>query len=239
MTYGGQRTVRETWLGIPSIGKILATLGEFLGLLNKGSATAQAAPSPSEVAQLQPVSSNALNVTRVGGLAALISGAGGAALVLFNVDKAKDRASIVVAAYVSVGVIVAAALLAAAIIIMADIRARAAIAVAVSPTARANARLQSITAVTVDPPQDTVVSLDQTYDLVLADATAANMILTLPTADSVPWQPMTIRREDDTGNYLIIRPQNAEKISGLPEFSLSRANFIQIYSDGKKWLAIR
>lgn len=240
MTYGGPDTVRKTWRGIPvSIGGLLTTLGESVGLLNKGSAKKPAAPSQSEIGQPQPISSNTLNVTRVGGLAALISAAGGAALLLFNVNKAKDRASIVVAAYASVGVIVAAALLTAAIIIMADIRARTRIAVAVAPTTQSNARLRSVKAAAVPPPQDAVVSLDRTYDLVLADATAANLILTLPSAGSVPLQPMTIRREDSANNYVIVRPQDAEEISGQQQLQLLPANPVQIYSDGKQWLAIQ
>ncbi|MER5445509.1 hypothetical protein ABT052_24195 [Streptomyces sp. NPDC002766] len=71
------------------------------------------------------MSTNALNVTRVLGLGSLITGTGAAALALFGVDKTDDP-SVVVAAYASVGVIVAAALLTAAIIVSADIRARVA-----------------------------------------------------------------------------------------------------------------
>jgi hypothetical protein len=102
-----------------SLAGIVGTIAEVFGLLNKGSAKAQAAPTASDSADVQPISSNTLNVTRVGGVAALISAAG-AALLLFNVNKTKDHASIVVAAYASVGVIVAAALLTVAIIISAD-----------------------------------------------------------------------------------------------------------------------
>jgi hypothetical protein len=100
---------------------------ESVGLLNKGSADSAATPEAGDAAQTAGVSSNALNVTRVGGLAALIVGAGAAAIAIFNVNKATDNASIVVAAYVSVGAIVAAALLTAAVIISSDIRARVAV----------------------------------------------------------------------------------------------------------------
>jgi hypothetical protein len=106
-------------------------LFEAVGVLNKGSAGSAATPKVEDAAQTAGVSSNTLNVTRVGGLTAVIAGAGAAAIAIFNVNKATDRASIVVAAYVSVGVIVASALLTAAIIISADIRAR----VAVNPPA--------------------------------------------------------------------------------------------------------
>jgi hypothetical protein len=97
-----------------------------IGVLNKGSAESAATPKADDAAQTAGVSTNTLNVTRVGGLAALIASVGAAALAIFNVNKATDRASIVVAAYLSVGVIVASGLLTAAIIISSDIRARVA-----------------------------------------------------------------------------------------------------------------
>jgi hypothetical protein len=98
---------------------------ETVGVLNKGSADSAAMPQVDDATQAAGISSNALNVTRVGGLAALIVGAGAAAIAIFNVNKATDKASIVVAAYIGVGVIVSSALLTAAIIISSDVRARA------------------------------------------------------------------------------------------------------------------
>jgi hypothetical protein len=107
----------------------LATrLFETIGVLNKGSAQSAATPKADDAAQTAGVSSNALNVTRVGGLTAFIASAGAAAIAIFNVNKTTDKASIVVAAYVSVGVIVASGLLTAAIIISSDIRGRVAAA---------------------------------------------------------------------------------------------------------------
>ena len=123
MTYGETGTTRGSGLV-----KWATRALEAIGLLNKGSADASAVPG-TNADGVTPVASNALNVTRVGGVAAFIAGAGGAALALFNVDKA-DGAAIVAAAYGAVGLIVAAALLTAALIIVADIRARASIAVA-------------------------------------------------------------------------------------------------------------
>jgi hypothetical protein len=108
-------------------GALVTRLLETLGLLNKGSAESAATPTSGEAAQTTGVSNNALNVTRVGGLAALITGAGAAAIGLFHVNVKTDPASVVVAAYGSVGAIVAAALLTAAIIVSADIRARTAL----------------------------------------------------------------------------------------------------------------
>jgi hypothetical protein len=107
--------------------KAVTTLFESIGVLNKGSADSAATPTAGDAAQTAGVSSNALNVTRVGGLAAFIASVGAAAIAIFNVNKGTDRASIVVAAYISVGAIVAAGLLTAAIIISSDIRARAAV----------------------------------------------------------------------------------------------------------------
>jgi len=74
---------------------------EAIGLLNKGSADAAAAAAA--------ISDDALNMTCVGGVAAEIASAGAASLVLFGVGKVKDRASIVVSAYLATGAIVVAA----------------------------------------------------------------------------------------------------------------------------------
>lgn len=125
MTYGGEATKRSGGLV-----KAISVVFEKLGLLNPGSAQASAVPDRADAERVGPIASNALNVTRVGGVAALISGAGGAALAIFSVDKHTDPTAVVVAAYASVGAIVAAALIAVAVIIAADIRARKEIAVA-------------------------------------------------------------------------------------------------------------
>jgi hypothetical protein len=105
---------------------------EAVGVLNKGSADSPATPLTDEAAKTTGVNTNSLNVTRVGGFASTIAAVGAAALAIFNVDKAKDAPSIVVAAYISVGAIIAAALVTVAIIINADIRSR----VTVETTAR-------------------------------------------------------------------------------------------------------
>lgn len=110
----------------PGWAATITRLFEAIGVLNKGSAESAATPKADDAAQTAGVSSNALNVTRVGGLTAFIAAAGAAALAIFNVNKATDKASIVVAAYISVGVIITAALLTAAIIISSDIRGRTA-----------------------------------------------------------------------------------------------------------------
>jgi len=96
---------------------------EAIGLLNKGSAAIAAGNAKDEASEL-PVSSNSLNVTRVGGTGAVIAAAGAAAITLFNVKKGTDPDSIIVAAYASTGLIIAAALVTTAIIISADIKTR-------------------------------------------------------------------------------------------------------------------
>jgi hypothetical protein len=128
MVYNSQNTART-----PGLARAVTTFFDSVGLLNKGSADANAVPTSAEAAQIQPIVSNSLNVTRVGGLAALVTSVGATALAIFNVNKKTDPATVVMAAYLGAGAIVVAALLAAAIIIAADVRARTAVAVAHSP----------------------------------------------------------------------------------------------------------
>lgn len=238
MIYGGSITQR----GIGIVNGI-TKLAESLGLLNKGSAKA-AAPTASDTATVQPVTSNSLNVTRVGGVSTLIGAAGGAALLIYNVNKTKDRASIVVAAYAGIGVIVAAALLTVAIIIAADIRARASIAAAVSPVPPAKAQVKRLVAEAAqapahgNPPGFTA-SLDQAYNYVIINAAEADMLLTLPDAKSSSWQQMTIKREDNNGGRTVaIHPQGQQTVIGQQVYDLPAANPIQIYSNGENWLRV-
>lgn len=117
--------------------KTAAKIFESIGLLNKGSSTSAATPTSGEAAETAGINSNTLNVTRVGGLGAVIAGVGASALAIYNVNKDEDATAIVVAAYASVGAIVAAALLTVAIIISADIRSRASANLAASHMATA------------------------------------------------------------------------------------------------------
>jgi len=234
MAFGREGTVRaaRSWAGW------VAGWAEKLGLLNKGSAQAPAAPS-----DVQPISTNTLNVTRVGGLTSLIAAAGGAALLLFNVNKAKDPAPIVVAAYASTGVIVAAALLTAAIIITVDIRARGAIAVTSSPRIAARrADIRSVEAVAAQgadgAPLDFSVSLERAYEYVLINAQAANVVLALPSMNAVPWQRMVLVREDNSGQRVTIRPHGQHVLLGAAEYVLPPQNSVRIYSDGEVWRAM-
>lgn len=113
--------------GLPAI---LTRAFESIGLLTKGTAAVATGEAGAEQtpAAVSPVKAPALNVTRVTGVSALIASAGGAALALYGVDKDKDPASTVAAAYGSSGLIVASALIAVAVIVVADIRARSSVA---------------------------------------------------------------------------------------------------------------
>jgi hypothetical protein len=223
VTFGGVDTTRAAGLA-----KVITTIFESIGLLNKGSATAAAAPSPGEADQVQPVSSNALNVTRVGGVATLIGGAGAAALAIFSVDKKHDPVSIVVAAYASVGVIVASALLTVAIIIASDIRARAAIAVATSGTPPQKPDVKSVIG-----SANTKMTLDHTYGYVLVDAGSGTVELTLPKAASCAWQSLTIERTDNNVTHDV----NIEPLPAA-NASLQPAQSIRLYSDGANWITL-
>jgi hypothetical protein len=118
---------------------------EKIGLLNNGSSKAPATPSAGEAAATAGVSTNALNVTRVAGLATTVTVVGAAALALFHVTST-THPIVVVAAYSSVGVIIAAALLTAAIIISADIKSRVAVSTAPAPPAQPAAAASSFSA---------------------------------------------------------------------------------------------
>jgi hypothetical protein len=221
MAFGGVETQRES-----GFAKVVATIFESLGVLNKGSAQAAAAPSASETSVVQPISSNALNVTRVGGVGALIAAAGVAALAIFNVKKDEDPHSIVVAAYASVGLIVASALIAVAVILAADIRARASIATATAPpTAQTPAEIKSVRG-----SGETKLTLDRAYSYVLVDAGSGPVSLELPDPASCAWQCIRVQRTDDNGNnYVRIDPLAAAYATLKPD------RRIRLYSDGKAW----
>jgi len=237
---------------------LVTKAAESVGLLNKGSATAPAAPAAGTGGS-PAISANTLNVTRVGGLGTLIAGAGGAALLLFHL-KPTTPASEVVAAYISTGVIVAAALLTVAMIICADIRARAAAAVAPAIAAGqpagtasgAAARQQAggpgtvraIQAVAASangsgPAPAYVATLDQAYDYVLVDAKAADVILNLPAASAASWQQMTLKRNDNTQHTVTLQPQGSDTVEGQHHVVLQLANPVQIYSNQESWLELR
>jgi hypothetical protein len=96
---------------------------ESVGLLNKGSSTTSATPKPDENASTVGVSTNSLNVTRVGGMSSLTIAVGTAALTLFQLNN-KTSSEARAAAYLAVGIMVAAALVATAVILQSDVRSR-------------------------------------------------------------------------------------------------------------------
>ena len=226
MTFGGSATTRDRGLA-----KFVAIIFERLGLLNKGSASASAAPEPGKTGEVEPISSNTLNVTRVGGLTTLIGGAGAAALAIFNINKATDRSPIVVAAYASVGVIVAATVLTVAIIIAADIRARGAIAVATTP---ASAQQPTPTVKAVSSSFDTKVTLDRVYEYVLVDAEQGDVALTLPGAASGEWRSLTVKRTDAARAHTVTVQPVAGFYEDRLDLTLPRPTF-SLYSTGKEW----
>lgn len=236
MTFGGTATKRTGF----SVVKIVGLIGEAIGLLNKGSAKAPAAPGAG--AAEPAVSANSLNVTRVGGVGALISAAGGAALLLFHVNKMNDPHSEVVAAYISIGVIVAASLIAVAMIITADIRSRtglASAAVSAGTPAPAPAQVKYIQAV-ASGTEAMTVSLDRAYDFVIVNAHATGLRLTLPTADSARWQQMLIKREDNAKDKVVtLLAQNRDQVLGHRECALDPDNPVQLYSNGESWLEVQ
>jgi hypothetical protein len=218
MTYGGKSATRESGLA-----HLASTIFEALGVLNPGSSDASAVPDPADAANAGGITSNALNVTRVGSIVALITGAGGAALALFSVDKANDPAAVVVAAYGSVGLIVSVALLVVAIVIAADIRARGGTtsAAASPPPKRATVRTLK--------PTGNKVSINGTDDVSLIDARDENVRVELPEAGSFPDQLLVIRKIDPTDHEVLIENSN-----GLDPLTREKRE-LRIYSAENSW----
>ena len=177
---------------------------------------------------MTPISSNALNVTRVGGLAALVSSVGAAALALFGVDKATDKPSIVVAAYVSVGVIVAAGLVSAAVIVATDIRTRGSIAVTTSPPS-ASIRLSSMT-------DSGAIAFP--VDLVRVDASGKEFVrLSLPDAAQQPGARLTVKRVDaDQDAVVHVEAPAGQSIDGEHHKALAgQWSVLRVFSTLENW----
>jgi hypothetical protein len=224
MTFGGEDTAREAGLA-----KAITTLAEAIGLFNKGSATAAAAPTQGTSGEVEPISSNTLNVTRVGGIASLISGAGAAAIGIFSINGS-DHDAVRAAAYGAVGLIVAAALVTVAVIIAADVRARGAIAVAASAAPRPPA-VKSIDAHTT-----TQVTLDAMYDHVLVKADEGTVEMTLPDATQNEWQSLTINRTDGTAEHRVV----VAPVAGVADGNvyLKPKTAVTLYAEGGAWFKL-
>jgi hypothetical protein len=224
MAFGGTTTARKG-----GFAKAIAQLFEAIGILNKGSANAPAAPDASQAEGGEPVSTNALNVTRVAGIASLITGAGAAALAVFRVNAGKDPHGVVAAAYGSVGLIVATALIATAVIVAADIRARGAIAVAGTP---ATASVSAVTA--VSGVETTQVTLDRAYELVLVNADQGEVRVTLPSAAANAWQTAVVKRTDSAADRRVFVSPIHERTDERIELTLG-SRTARLYSDGEHW----
>jgi len=213
------------------LGKWATQAFEALGVLNKGSSKAPPVPAPNQVDQpVQAVSTNALNVTRVGGLATLVTAVGAAALAIFKLDKGTTPAPRA-AAYASVGLIVAAALVAAAIIIAADIRARTAVATSAkaAPTPPAQTAVKSLAGTA--PAATTKATLDRAYDYVLANADAGSLDVTLPSPVANAWRHMTIRRTDSNAGHSV----NVQPAEGISATALAPGDSIKLYATDAAW----
>lgn len=221
MVYGGESTKRDNGLV-----KVVTIIGESLGLLNKGSAQMPAALEVGEAEKATPISTNALNVSRVGGVAALITGAGAAAIALFRVEKNQDPVGVVVAAYASVGAIVAASLLAVALIIASDIRARSSIAKAGSePSDR-------VDVTEVKSEETKITTLDRAYNYVLVDAGHGEVEVRLPDPTACKGQVLALVKTDDGAHNVTI----PIKVGATGTQILSKTDrTLRFFSDGNGW----
>jgi hypothetical protein len=229
VAFGGSSTSRAD---AHDVGYYVTLVLERLGILNKGSAAAPAAPDPDEAGQATSISTNTLNVTRVGGSAALIASAGAAAIALFGVDKSKDPRVVVAAAYASVGIIVAAALITAGIIIAADIRSRT--NVATSPSTGDPAAAKANVAVVRGAPS-TQVTADCSYDEVLLDAVGGDVNITMPAANGCSGRMLTLSRIDRHSDHDVI----VHGVSGHDGLALTaQRRSVRVYSTGSEWRSL-
>lgn len=223
MTYGGEPTKRST-----GFAKGVAKALESVGLLNKGSADSPAAPDPAAGGQTAAVASNALNVTRVAGFAGLVASVGAAALALFGVDKATDKVPVVVAAYASVGLIVAASLVSAAVTISADLRTRGLTATATYPAPPTPAAIIA----SINSPQPLVLPVD----LVRVDAANEDITITLPDAGRYPGSRIVIKRIDASNHVVRVEAQPGQTIDANQSLQLpAQWDSIRLFSTTGGW----
>lgn len=222
MAYGGSSATRG-W----DLGKLAAKLFERVGLLNPGSSETPAAPDPATGGAPGVISSNSLNVTRVGGITALIAGAGAAALALFGVDKVTDAVAIVAVAYAATGLIVAATLIAVAVIVASDIRARADLAKAASTPAQAHVAVR-----TVEGGETTAVTLGTDDDFVVVDAHAGDVEMRLPDPAKFGNRILTLRRTDmSLAHAVAVRDSNGFG----PEYLMPGRRELRVYTANNEW----
>ena len=82
-------------------------------------------------------------------------------------------------------------------------------------------------------------ALSASDTLVLADATAANVTLSLPPAASEEGRELIIKKISDPPNSVIVTPNGSEAIDGNPGVTLSVKNeVVHIVSNGTGWWVI-
>lgn len=82
----------------------------------------------------------------------------------------------------------------------------------------------------------TVLDIDL---LILADATAGNVTVTLPTAVAREGRRIAVKKTDATVNLVIIDPDGTETIDGSTTISLTQQNALrEMVSDGTNWQLI-
>lgn len=78
--------------------------------------------------------------------------------------------------------------------------------------------------------------LDVSDHVILADATAGDVTVTLPSASGVPGRVYIVKKTDSSGNGVIIDGQGAETIDGAATYTLTQQyEAITIVCDGTEW----
>lgn len=73
-------------------------------------------------------------------------------------------------------------------------------------------------------------------DMVLGDATAGAMTLTLPTANGIPGVQKTLKKIDVSSNHITVACNGSETIDGVATKTLSSQwDKITVVSDGTNW----
>lgn len=84
-----------------------------------------------------------------------------------------------------------------------------------------------------------VASLDPAFRVVLADATAANFGIVLPSAASNPGKQITVKKIDLGANSVFLSGAGSEKVDGSAFYTIKSANAaVTVLSDGVDWKVI-
>lgn len=91
-------------------------------------------------------------------------------------------------------------------------------------------QLKTITATTTLADDDHIIA---------ANATTANITVTLPTAVGIKGRQYTIKRIDSSSNSVTVATTSSETIDANTTFSISQQyQFLSVVSDGSKWIVI-